>query len=284
MEQREGRPIELPAPTAAPMVVAFGVALVFAGLATHAIVAAVGAVVAIAGTYEWLTQVFPEPAVEHLVPLDVVASKPTTTRTQVQHVDAAVGLVRANLPVAFYPISAGVRGGVAGSVAMAAFAVLYGVVSGHGVFYPINLLAAGFLPSASIEELSAFNATAFGIALLIHAMASLLVGVLYGALLPMLPRRPILLGGLIGPLSWTGLLHSTLALINPMLADRIDWSWFVVSQIAFGVVAGFVVSRRQRVASAQPLSWPIRAGIEAPGLLNEPGEKEGGDVRDTHES
>ena len=265
--------IELPAPTAAPVVLAFGIALVFGGLATHAIVSASGALLALAGTFEWVTQLFPQPVHERVVAVEVV-SVPTTSRHQVEHVDAAVGLVRANLPVEFYPVSAGVRGGLAGAVAMAAFAALYGLVSGHGTFYPINLLAAGFLPSASVAELSAFNATAFAIALVIHTIASLLVGVLYGALLPMLPRRPILLGGLIGPLLWTGLLHSSLALINPTLAERIDWWWFIVSQFAFGIVAGFVVSRRQRVASAQPLSWQLRAGIEAPGLLNKSPKKE----------
>ncbi len=265
--------IELPAPTAAPVVLAFGIALMFGGLATHAIVAATGALLALAGAFEWFTQLLPRPAHERVAAVEVVCV-PTTSRNQVEHVDGAVGLVRANLPVEFYPISAGVRGGLAGAVAMAAFAIFYGLVSGHGIFFPINLLAAGFLPSASIAELSAFNATAFGIALLIHIIASLLVGVLYGALLPMLPRRPILLGGLIAPLVWTGLLHSSLSLINPTLAERIDWRWFFVSQLAFGVVAGLVVSRRQRVASAQPLSWQMRAGIEAPGLLDESPKKE----------
>ena len=277
------RRIELPAPTAAPVVLAFGIALVFGGLATHGIVTAAGALLALAGTFEWVTQLLPRPAIERVVPIEVVYV-PTTSRHQVEHVDAAVGLVRANLPVEFHPISAGVRGGLAGAIAMAAFAALYGLWSGHGIFYPINLLAAGFLPSASIAELSGFNATAFAIALVIHAMASLLVGVLYGALLPMLPRRPILLGGLVAPLLWTGLLHSSLALIDPMLAERLDWRWFVVSQLAFGVVAGFVVSRGQRVASAQPLSWPIRAGIEAPGLLDESPKKEQKHVRSTHTS
>ena len=85
----------------------------------------------------------------------------------------------------------------------------------------------------------------------------------------MLPTRPILLGGLIAPLFWTGLLHSSLALINPMLSAQVDWGWFVLSQLGFGVVAGVIVSRRQRVVTAQPLPWQVRAGIEASGLIDE---------------
>jgi hypothetical protein len=33
----------------------------------------------------------------------------------------------------------------------------------------------------------------------------------------MLPRRPILLGGFIAPLMWSGLLYTALGIINPVL-------------------------------------------------------------------
>ena len=265
----DGDTIELPAPTAAPLVVAFGIALVAAGLATHAIVAGMGALLALAGVVAWFKQVYPHPVHERVAPVaEVVAI--STSRPQVAHVAVSAGLVRANLPIEFYPISAGIRGGIAGGAAMAILAVLYGMVSGHGIWYPINLLAAGFFPGATIAELSAFHAGAFGIAVVIHSITSVLVGVLYGAMLPMLPRRPILLGGVIAPILWTGLLHSSLALINPIMAARIDWWWFAASQFGFGVVAGLVVSRRQRVATEQPIPWSMRAGIEATGLADEP--------------
>ena len=84
------------------------------------------------------------------------------------------------------------------------------------------------------------------IAIPIHLIFSLVVGVLYGAMLPMLPRRPILLGGFVAPLFWTGLVHSILAIVNPVLNEHIHWVWFVVSQIAFGIVAGILVSRQER--------------------------------------
>ena len=45
---------------------------------------------------------------------------------------------------------------------------------------------------------------------------SLLVGLLYAVLLPMVPRRPMLLGGLVAPLLWTGLLWASLGIINPI--------------------------------------------------------------------
>ena len=197
-------------------------------------------------------------------------------------------------------MSAGIKGGLAGGVIMALLAMGYGIVSGTGIWYPINLLAAGFLPGAarlSTTEIAAFHLRSLFIATSIHSTTSLLVGLLYGAalpmlsrpgcrscrcvlraprsMLPMLPRRPIVLGGLIAPIAWSGLLHSTLGIVNPVMNQRIDWAWFVMSQIGFGLVAGLVVSRQERVQTWQRLPLVIRAGIETPGLIRErePGDQ-----------
>jgi hypothetical protein len=269
------RSVELPAPTASPIVLAFGLTLLFAGLATTALISAIGAVLSVAGLVGWMRDVFPVPQTER-VPVVPEVIHITSNRREIERVTAAPELVRANLPIEFYPISAGIHGGLWGGAAMAVLAAAYGIASGHGVWYPINLLAAVFFPSmatATTAEISAFNGLALAAATGIHLFASLLVGVVYGAMSPMLPRRPILLGGLIAPLLWTGLLRSTLAWINPLLASRIDWGWFLLSQIGFGVVAGLVVSRRQRVSTAQPMPFLARAGIEATGLEHKTPEK-----------
>jgi hypothetical protein len=70
-----------------------------------------------------------------------------------------------------YPISAGIKGGLAGSGAMALLAILYGVLSHTSIWYPINLLAAGFFPAAATgttAEIAAFHLRAFLIAVPIH--------------------------------------------------------------------------------------------------------------------
>ena len=90
-----------------------------------------------------------------------------------------------------------------------------------------------------------------------------MVGLLYGVMLPMFPRRPILLGGVIAPLLWTGLLHATLQMVNPTLDGLIDWPWFAASQIGFGVVAGVVVTRTALVRTLQFESFAVRAGVRA---------------------
>jgi hypothetical protein len=179
-------------------------------------------------------------------------------------------LHRARLPIEIYPISAGIKGGLAGSVAMAVLAVIYGIVSGHGVWYPINLLSAGFFPARNtIEQIAAFHWDALIVATVVHLLCSLLVGLLYGVTLPMFPRNPILLGGVIAPVLWSGLLHSILEAVDPVLNQRIDWFWFVLSQIGFGVVAGIVVSRQVRIRTWQHVPFAVRAGIEASGAIDQ---------------
>ena len=266
--------IEVPAPTPWPIVLAFGIALLFAGLVTSEAVSVLGAFVAIAGAVGWFRDVLPQEAQESV---QVIAQAPkiATMRREVARIEFAHELRRAWLPLEIYPISAGIKGGLAGSVAMAVLAMLYGVLSHTSIWYPINLLAAGFFPAtATTAEIAAFHLHAFLIAIPIHLITSLLVGLLYGATLPMLPRRPVLLGGFIAPLLWSGLIHGILGIVNPVLNQRIDWLWFVATQVGFGIVAGLVVSRQERMRTRQQLPLAFRVGLEASGLTNR-GEDEG---------
>jgi hypothetical protein len=86
-------------------------------------------------------------------------------------------------------------------------------------------------------------------------------------MLPIWPRRPILLGGIIAPVVWTGLLHSVLGMVNPFLAERIDWWSFAASQVIFGIVAGYVVSKTGRLKRLRQVPLPVRMGVEAPGIF-----------------
>ena len=263
--------IELPAPTAWPIALAFGFTLLFAGLLTSASVSVLGAILALAGCVGWFREVFPH---EHEEVVEVVPEEASiaTERQRVERLHVAEEIVRAWLPLETYPISAGVKGGWAGSVAMAVLACIYGLLKTGSIWYPINLLAAGiYTQSANLEpaQLNAFHAGPFVVALILHGLVSTLVGLLYGAMLPMFPRQPIILGGLIAPVLWSGLLYSILGLLNPLLESRINWFWFMASQIAFGVVAGLVVMRQSRVPTRENLPFAVRAGIEAPGMMRQ---------------
>src|ERR1700686_2953274 len=262
--------IEMPAPTAWPIILAFGLTLVFAGMVTNSSVSLLGAILAVSGCIGWFREVLPRERHESMFATRTT-SPIRTSRPQVAHVHwMTEELHRARLPLEIYPISAGVKGGLAGRIAMAVLAMLYGIVSGHGIWYPINLLSAGFFPArTTIAQIAIFHWDALIIATILHLICSVLVGLLYGAALPMFPRRPILLGGVIAPVLWSGLIHSILDAVDPVLNQRIDWLWFVISQIGFGIVAGFVVSRQARVRTWQYLPFAVRAGIEAAGAIDE---------------
>jgi len=277
--QTPGTPdeIEVPASTAWPFVLALGFTSLFAGLLTSASVSVMGAILALAGCVSWFREVFPHER-EEIVPVVPEDLSFATERRVVERLPLAAEQVRAWLPLETYPISAGVKGGLAGGVAMAVLACAYGVLKAGSIWYPINLLAAvAYVQSASLVpvELNSFHAISFALAFILHGVVSVLVGLLYGAMLPMFPRRPIILGGLIAPVLWSGLIYTILDLLNPLLASHIDWVWFMASQFAFGVVAGLIVVRQSRVPTRENLPFAVRAGIEAPGTMppRENGEK-----------
>jgi len=266
---RTPRAIEVPAPTAWPFILAFGATLLFAGLVTSMSVSVLGAVFALVGCVGWFREVFPHEH-EEVVPALPEDIRLTTDRRVVERIPVLPDQLRAWLPVHTYPISAGVKGGLAGSIAMAVLACAYGVLKAGSIWYPINLLAAVVYRESlrlGPAQLYSFHADAFGIAFVLHGLVSVFVGLLYGAMLPMFPRRPIVLGGLIAPALWSGLLYTILGLLNPLLASHIDWFWFVASQVAFGVVAGLVVVRQESIPTRENVSFVIRAGIEAPGTI-----------------
>ena len=275
LDQHPGtREIESPAPTAWPFILAFGFTLLFSGLVTSMSVTVLGAVLGVAGCIGWFREVFP---CEHEVAVPVVPDdfRASTERRVVDRIPIAEQ-VRAWLPVHTYPISAGVRGGLAGSVAMAVLACAYGVLKAGSIWYPINLLAAtAYAESLKMgpSQLYSFHADSFAIALGLHLLVSTTVGLLYGAMLPMFARRPIVLGGLIAPALWSGLIYTILGLLNPVLASHIDWYWFVASQVAFGLVAGLVVVRQSRMLTRENLPFAMRAGVEAPGIISPHGEE-----------
>jgi len=268
------REIEVPAPTAWPFVLAFGCTLLFAGLVTSASVSLFGAVLSLAGCIGWFREVFPHEH-EQSVPVVPEDIRITTERRLVERVPV-LAYQRAWLPVHTYPVSAGVKGGLAGSVAMAVLACAYGVLKAGSIWYPINLLAAAvYAQSLKLgpAQLYSFHADSFAIALGLHGLVSAMVGLLYGAMLPFFPRRPIVLGGLIAPVLWSALIYTMLGLLNPMLESHIDWYWFVASQVGFGIVAGLVVVRQSRMLTRENLPFAMRAGVEAPGMISPHGDE-----------
>lgn len=209
---------------------------------------------------------------EVLYPVEVRAIDIRPSTVRVAHIE--VGEThRAQLPLRTFPISSGIKGGIAGGIAMVIPAEIYSILRYHSLWYVVNLLGGagvGNWVNPTVEQMSHFRLSAFITANIIQGVTTLLVGILYGALLPVWPKRPILLGGIVAPVLWTGLLHSVLGIVNPFLQQRIDWWSFAASQVIFGLVAGYVVTRIGNLKSLAQVPLSVRLGIETPGL--HPGE------------
>jgi hypothetical protein len=265
--------VQVPSSTGWPLVAAFGLTLVFAGLLTHVMVSTLGVVTLCAGLIGWFREVLPHEAHDSVaVEEEAISVRPSAG---VRHLEIGQFGHRARLPLKIYPYSAGIRGGLVGGAVMAVLAILYGLIGHKSIWYPVNLLAAAGsarISAMSYDQLLSFDGAGLVLATIVHGAGSALVGLLYGVALPMFPRRPILLGGVMAPLFWSGILYTGLGMMNPTLQAQIHWGWFMASQFAFGLVAGFVVARHEPIATMQYLPFAVRAGFEAPGLEDEKGE------------
>src|SRR5215813_7621314 len=104
--------LEVPAATTWPFVLAFGTTLLFAGLVTSASVSVLGAALMIAGSVGWFRDVLPHEA-EEVVPVQSERPVPVTSRPRVERIAIAGELPRVRLPLEIYPVSAGIKGGMA---------------------------------------------------------------------------------------------------------------------------------------------------------------------------
>jgi len=268
-ESRSGV-IHLPAPTAWPFLLALGITLIAASLVTNMAVGALGLFLAIISAVGWFRDVLPHEAHDDVA----VEEEFVTLLTPVEKV-ARIEVDethRAQLPLHTFSLSSAIKGGIAGGIAMVIPAEIYGIIRYHSIWYVVNLLGGagvGTWVNPSPEELRHFHLGAFITANIIQGAVTLLVGLLYGAMLPMWPRRPILLGGIIAPVIWTGLLYGVLGIVNPYLADHIDWWSFAASQVIFGLVAGYTVVKLGHIERLEQVPLSVRLGVEAPGLISE---------------
>jgi hypothetical protein len=268
-EENHHEGVELPTPTPWPMVAAVGIMLIAAGFVTSIVIGLAGLLTALVGAIGWFREVFPVPQHEvypYAEPARRAAPIKLSPR-RISHLALGAGGHRAYYPVQVHRYSSGILGGLAGGAAMAILAMLYGLVVQHSIWYPINLLAAAALPSmasADVQMLDQFNALSFITAVLSHGLLSIGVGMLYTVILPMLPARfEWFFGGIVIPIIWTALLYPMFDIVNPALAARVDWIWFIICQVSFGVVGGYVVFKSAKVETMQ--TWPIaaRMGVHA---------------------
>jgi uncharacterized membrane protein YagU involved in acid resistance len=270
----EERTIEMPRPNVWPMVLSLGILLMAAGVATSLGFLVPGIVLFVVGLAGWIGELLPgkghlhEPMVEPVSRSAPVTSAPGT----VEQLHPGMAGYRFQLPEKVHPISAGVKGGLLGGAVMPLPALAYGLVSGKGLLYAVNLLAGMVLPgieNMTDTELGKFHLSLFVTALLIHVAMSVVFGLLYGVLLPTLPEvaRPLAWGGLLAPVLWTGVSFSVMGLVNPVLAKGVNWPWFIVSQFVFGAILSGIVPR---LLQRGPIMAGVAGGLAAGALMPVP--------------
>ena len=248
--------IESPRPTAAPLVLALGLTLLAAGVPFGLGFLVAGAVVVVGGVSLWIAQLLPgqghvaEPLPEPARRGPPVAAVPG----RVQRLEAGMPGYRLRLPLAVHPTSAGLKGGLVGGLVMPLPALLWGLLSGHSLWYPVNLLAGMALPGVGAMDeaaLGQFHLTLLLVALAIHVALSVVIGLVYGVLLPTLPAvaPSMAWGGLLMPILWTGVSYAAMFVANPVLPGKVSWPWFIVSQLVFGFTMPAVVLGAKRLSA-----------------------------------
>ncbi|HWB10733.1 MAG TPA: hypothetical protein VG826_16000 [Pirellulales bacterium] len=261
----EGHGIEMPRPTAAPLVLSVGLVVLAAGAVTSWVFVIVGGGLFLIGLATWLGQLLPGRG--HMYEPLAAAAQPApfaAAAERVEHLRVGVPGYRLRLPERVHPISAGIKGGMVGGLVMPLPALAYGALSGHGIWYPVNLLAAMVLPGMDnlpTDQLERFNVVVLIVAVIIHAAMSVVLGLIYGVLMPTLPDlpKPLAWGALLAPMLWTGVSFVLMGAVNPVLQQGVDWPWFIASQFLFGVVMATFVMRH-------PEAPPLTAAVGGAGL------------------
>lgn len=265
--------VEMPRPTVWPIVLALGITLMGAGLAASMALSVVGAVLFIFGLVGWIGQLLPgrghlhEPLVQPSFRPRAVAEKPGT----VDQLRPGLAGYRFQLPEKIHPISSGVKGGIVGGLVMPIPAFAYGLLSGHGLWFPVNLLAGMVVPGisgATAAQLEQFQLAALILAICIHATFSVAFGLFFGVVsptLPPLPGGPLIAGGVLMPLLWTGLCYGFMGIIDPLLEEHVNWPWFIASQVVYGLAMSIVVIKSEKVPVA-PVGEGPRLSVGSPEL------------------
>ena len=242
--------VEMPRPTAAPLVLAVGMALLAAGVPLGPGFLVVGGVVLVAGLSLWIAQLLPGRGHVHEALAEPASRLPPVTGAPggVEHLQQDMPGYRLRLPQDVHPISAGLKGGIVGGMVMPVPALLWGLISGHSIWYPINLLAGMVLPGVgqmTVAELEQLNLSLLLAGVVIHVVMSMVVGLIYGVLLPTLPPVPQAMAwaALLAPLVWTGISYTLMGIVNPGLQGGVSWPWFILSQFIYGVAMALVVTQ-----------------------------------------
>jgi mono/diheme cytochrome c family protein len=261
-DQHSNNAVEMPRATVWPVVLGLGILLAALGAATNLFFCIIGGLLLLIAIAGWVSQLLPGRGheFEPLPPPEDRVTMVVPRPGAVEQLEPGKTGYRFQLPQKVHPLSAGIKGGILGGLLMPIPALIWAVSAGHSIWYPLNLLAGLVLPGLTdmpTEQLHAnlemFHLWGLLCGIIMHATLSIGFGLIGGVLLPTLPNvpgGPLLFGGLILPLLWSGVNHSLMGLVNPLLNEYINWPWYVVSQIVYGLATSIVIIRSEKITIA----------------------------------
>ena len=160
---------------------------------------------------------------------------------------------RFQLPEKIHPISSGVKGGIVGGLVMPIPAL--GLRPHQWPWHLVPREPAGRDGRSRNQrcdraQLEQFQLAALILAICIHATFSVAFGLFFGVVsptLPPLPGGPVIAGGVLMPLLWTGLCYGFMGIIDPLLEEHVNWLWFIASQVVYGLAMSIVVIKSEKV-------------------------------------
>ncbi len=168
---------------------------------------------------------------------------------------------RITVPAEMYPYRVGLVGGIIAGAVMALAMAGWGALTGMGVWFPVNLIAATVLrhlQNEPLEMLSQFYLAGAVVGTLIHLGLSIVLGFIFATLLPTLPGSAILWSLIIGPVLWFIAQYLALPLVNPRMGALVDHPSFAIAHVIYSLVLGWWISRTSKIICCEPGTTGIR--------------------------
>src|SRR5271170_4991823 len=128
--------VQLPTPTIWPLILALGISLAITGLVTHWVISLLGVCLILPAVVGWFCQVLPHEQHEPVaVSTEVVII--SSDRIASSHHTIAQGR-REVEPLEGYSPLVGIKGGIAGGIAMTVPATIFGLIQYHSPWFAIN--------------------------------------------------------------------------------------------------------------------------------------------------
>ena len=157
---------------------------------------------------------------------------------------------RVRVPAQVHPYSTGPIGGIIAGAVMTVAMAGWGAVTGYGIWMPVNLIAATFIPElqiASVETLANFHLMGAVVGTLLHFGFSILLVSIFAAILPTLPGSAFFWALVVGPGLWFSAQYLALPIFNPRMETRINLPSFAISHLMYSLVLGWWIARTPKI-------------------------------------